>query len=113
MESKIWLIHLFFLQCGDLRFEGGDAGFHVVSSRVLGGSAGGGLGGGFVVAVGFGEEVAEGFDAAARSGGDALDEGAVGIVDEGGEDFFDLIEGVEVVQALGAGLEFAGGLGAA
>ena len=85
--------------------------FQSASLMVLVGVA---SGGGFVAGFAcFGEEVAEGFDAAAGSGGDAFDEGAVGIVDEGGEDFFDLVEGVEVVEAFGAGFEFAGGLGAA
>ena len=55
----------------------------------------------------------EGFDSAPGSGGDAFDERAVWVVDEAGEDFFDFGEVLEGVEALGALLEFACGLGAA
>ena len=95
------------MEFGYFGFEGGDAFFHFLFPVGVGG--GRLVDGGFAC---FGEKVTEGFDAAASSGGNACNEGAVGVVDEGGEDFFDLVEGLEGVEALGALFELASSLGA-
>lgn len=56
--------------------------------------------------------MAKGFDASSSSGRDAFDEGTVGVVNEACEDFFDFGKVLEGVEAVGALLELAGGLGA-